>query len=66
MTRTQLVERVLYTTQDPTVTMNAKPLPAMTTLLHRVCDNDQTRFNEAVRLIELFVGKALEIARENP
>ena len=53
------VDRVLYGTVDPTVSFNGGPVPAMTTLLHRVCDNDPKKFEEATRLVELFVAKAL-------
>lgn len=35
-------------------------LPALTTLLHRVCGGDDTKFNEACRLLDLFMDKAKE------
>lgn len=52
-------ERILYTTIDPTIVMDGRPVPAMTTLLYRVCGNDPAKFEEATRLVELFVGAAL-------
>jgi hypothetical protein len=45
---------------DPTVNLEGRPVPALTTLLHRVCGNDPKKFEEATRLVELFVTKALE------
>ena len=55
----QAFNRVVYRTTDPTTCLDGKPVPALTTLLHRVCDNDETKFEEALRLIELFVSHAL-------
>ena len=60
-TTKQTVDRVLYGTTDPTLSLDGKPVPALTTLLHRVCDNDEKKFEEAIRLVELFVGKAMSI-----
>lgn len=57
------LELVLYTTMDPEVQIGGRALPAMTTMLHRVCQNDPERFAEACRIIELFVGKALSDRR---
>lgn len=37
-------------------------MPALTTLLYKVCENDEVRFNEACRLVNLFIEKALEKA----
>ena len=53
------VDRVLYGTTDPTVSLDGKPVPAMTTMLHRICDNDEKKFEEAMRLVELFIRKAI-------
>jgi hypothetical protein len=54
------VDRVLYGTLDPTVLLDdGKPLPAMTTMLYRVCDNDKKKFEEAARLVGLFIKAAL-------
>ena len=35
----------------------------MTTMLHRVCDNDPKKFEEATRLLELFIEEALSGAQ---
>ena len=35
-------------------------LPALTTLLHKVCNGNQTKFEEACRLLDLFMDKAQE------
>ena len=48
------VEKFFYTTVDPQTGM-----PAMTTLLHRVCKGDDQKFDEACRLIRLFMESAL-------
>lgn len=34
--------------------------PALTALLYKVCDGDDTKFNEACRLLDLFMDKAQE------
>lgn len=35
-------------------------LPALTSLLYRVCDGDGAKFDEACRLLKLFMIKAQE------
>ena len=62
----EFVERILMMTVDPTIMFPREtagkppgPMLAITVLLHRVCDNDVEKFDEAIRLIELFVTKAL-------
>lgn len=57
---TSVTEKILLTTLDPTVNLNGRPVPAITTLLHRVCDNNEDMFQEATRIVELFINKALE------
>lgn len=56
------VQHVLFMTKDPTVVMDGIAFPAMTTLLHRVCDNDTKKFEEATRIVELFIAEALNHA----
>lgn len=53
------LDRIFYTTNDPTILMDGRPVPAMTTLLHHVCGNDRAKFEEATRLVELFIEAAL-------
>jgi len=56
------VTRIMFTTVDPTLReLNGEvvTLPALTTMLHAVCRNDDVRFQEACRLIQLFIEKAL-------
>ena len=61
LTLTPQVEQLMYATVDPTVEFSpGQPMPAMTTLPFRVCDNDQTKFEEACRLVELFISEALK------
>jgi hypothetical protein len=52
--------QILMQTNDPRHLINRDPVPALTTLLHRVCDNDVKKFDEAMRLVTLFIQKALE------
>lgn len=52
-------EQVLYRTRDPQHQLDGLPLPALTTLLYRVCDNDPDRFATACRLVTLFIEEAL-------
>lgn len=57
------IHRILIGTVDPTVMLHDGPVPAMSTLLYRVCDGDAKKFDEATRLIGLFVGNALSHGR---
>ncbi len=57
-----LAEQVLLQTVDPTVLVDGRPVPALTSLLYRVCANDPDKFAEATRLVELFVRVALRAA----
>lgn len=45
-----------FMTQDPKY-----GVPALTTLLYKVCDNDEDKFEEALRLVGLFMDKVQEI-----
>lgn len=53
---------VLFNTLDP---MNPVGLPggtpALTTLLYKVCDQDMAKFDEACRLISMFLDKKDEL-----
>lgn len=42
-------------TEDP-----QNDVPALTTLLYKVCDNDDVKFDEACRLLRLFMEKVSE------
>lgn len=53
------IERIMLGTVDPTVRVENGPLPALSTLLIRVCDGNEAKFNEATRLVSLFVANAL-------
>ncbi len=55
-------EAIMMSTVDPTVTIGDHPVPALTTLLHRVCGGDQFKFEEATRLVDLFIMEALSRA----
>lgn len=53
---------VLYSTTDPTNPVGLPGgTPALTTLLHKVCDNDMAKFDEACRIISLFLDKKDEL-----
>lgn len=45
-----------FMTQDPKY-----GVPALTTLLYKVCDNDEDKFEEALRLVGLFMDKVQEV-----
>jgi len=55
-----ITQQILFRTIDPTVVSAGGPMPAMTTMLIRVCNNDPVKFEEACRLIELFIEEALK------
>jgi len=55
-----IVTEILYGTKDPTIMLDPSPVPAMTTLLHRICDNNPAKFEEAMRIVELFIVAALD------
>ena len=57
------IDQILFRTVDPTVLIEGRPVPAMTTLLHRVCDNDPRKFEEATRLVELFIRESVNDKR---
>jgi len=52
------VQQILFSTKDPETGEIA-----MTSLLHRVCGNDEDRFAEACRIAELLIAAALEEGR---
>lgn len=54
------VDEIIYRTTDSKFTMNGAPVPALTTLLCKICDNDGAKFLEAARLVELFIVEALK------
>lgn len=53
----EVVDKVLYLTKDPLSPI--KDCPALTTLLYRVCQEDVERFEEATRIVGLFIEEAL-------
>lgn len=47
-------DRWCYTEEDPRVMLeDGRPVPLLTTVLHRVCANDPRRFAEAVRALQI-------------
>lgn len=66
MTKEQLIDRVFYSTTDPLNKLGINNLPAATTLLYKVCDNNSDKFAEAVRLINLFIEETLNQVKNNP
>ena len=54
------IDQVLFRTVDPTANLHGRPLPAMTTMLHRVCGNDPEKFEEATRIVGLFISEAIK------
>lgn len=56
---------VLYNTLDPINPLGIPSgTPALTALLYKVCDGDGEKFNEACRLIGLFLDKKAELDGE--
>lgn len=56
---------VLYNTLDPTNPVGLPGgTPALTTLLYKVCDQNSEKFDEACRLICLFLDKKAELDGE--
>lgn len=56
---------VLYGTLDPTNPVGLPGgTPALTTLLYKVCDQNSEKFDEACRLICLFLDKKAELDME--
>lgn len=56
---------VLYGTLDPTNPVGLPGgTPALTTLLYKVCDQNREKFDEACRLICLFLDKKAELDGE--
>lgn len=55
-----VVLSIMLRTQDPEQKLDNNFAPALTSLLHRVCDGSQLKFDEACRLVELFVVEALK------
>ena len=58
-TADKIVQLSLYSTVDPTTLLDGRPLPALTVLLYRVCHSDPEKFEEATRIVELFIREAV-------
>lgn len=48
-------DKITLSVEDPVY-----KVPALTTLLYKVCDRDEKKFEEACRLMDLFIKAALE------
>ncbi|MBX9860659.1 MAG: hypothetical protein K2Y20_13895 [Sphingomonas sp.] len=57
-------DAVTFGTIDPLRRIDGKPIPAMTSLLFEVCNNDTERFDAAMRLVRLFCDKAFELGAQ--
>lgn len=57
MTRLDRIRtHVQFTTKDPKFPIEGMgDAPAMTTMLYRVCNNDPEKFEEACRIVDLFI-----------
>ena len=64
MTEEQFLQ-IFYRTVDPQNLFNGTPVPAGTTLLYKVCGGDGPKFEEACRLMNLFVTEALVMHKES-
>lgn len=62
---TPLPEQLFYTVQDPETQFQGRSLPACTTMLHRVCMGDEIKFEEACRIINLYINAAYKLGKES-
>ncbi len=56
------MDSILMGTEDPDSSAGGSPVPAATTLLYRVCGKDPEKFDEALRLANLFVQAGYNLA----
>ena len=54
---------LFYSVQDPQSPLDE--CPAMTTMLFKVCDRDPDKFDEAMRLVGLFMAAAYELGKSD-
>ena len=52
------INQIVFRTVDPEHPWREASVPALTTLLHKICNNDRAKFEEATRLVELFIKQA--------
>lgn len=58
------LEDLFYRVEDPAYKMpDGGAIPAVTTLLLRVCKNDHQAFDEAIRVIGLFTSAAYDLGK---
>lgn len=57
-------DQMFFRAIDPTVQIDGRPVPMGTTLLYRVCKEDQTLFEEALRLMRIVFDDAIAAERE--
>lgn len=57
-------DQMFFRAVDPTVQIDGRPVPMGTTLLYRVCKEDQTLFEEALRLMRIVFDDAIAAERE--
>lgn len=55
---------VTYGTKDPVYQLNGKPIPAITSVMYRLSNKDVKQFEEAMRIIDLFIRKTIEVTLE--
>jgi len=49
------IEPLLFSVRDPKYNFQGRPVPALTSLMYRVCGDDPERFEEATRILQLFI-----------
>ena len=57
-------DQMFFRAVDPTVQIDGRPVPMGTTLLYRVCKEDQALFEEALRLMRIVFDDAIAAERE--
>lgn len=60
----QQMTAVQMRTVDPDLAIGGVPVPALTTLLYQVCGKDAEKFEEACRLVGLFIEQARKEDRQ--
>lgn len=56
-------DNIVFGVKDPKSTL--PDCPAMTTMMYRVCGNDEAKFDEAMRLVGLFMVAAYDKGRRD-
>jgi hypothetical protein len=59
-----LQERAQLSAFDPDRSLDGRPVPALTTLIYAVCDNNPEKFELACKLIRIVQDRTIEMIRK--